>query len=105
MASFISTVSAPATPRSSAVTGSPRLADHHAAQALAHVVQAGSQRQDGHDLAGNGDVEAGDAGHALFVRPLADVIWRSMRSLISITRFQVMVDGSIPAGKRIFCPG
>ena len=41
MASFISTVSAPPTPRSSAVTGSPAEAgaDHHSSQPLAHVRQ------------------------------------------------------------------
>ena len=61
MASRISTVSAPATPRSSAVTASPRLLtpDHDLAKALAHIRQAGGQRQDGHDLAGDGDIKTG----------------------------------------------
>ncbi len=74
MASFIRTVSAPLTPISSAVIGSPAAvgADHHAAQPLAHIGQAGGQRQDRHDLAGHGDVEAGDAREAFFFRPLAD---------------------------------
>ena len=74
MASFIRTVIAPATPRSSAVTASPLLvgADHDAAHALAHIGQVGGQRQDGHDLAGNGDVIAGAARHLLF-RAQADL--------------------------------
>ena len=63
MASFISTVSAPPTPRSSAVTGTPALAgaDDHVAQTLAHVGQAGGQGQNRHDFAGNGDIIAGFA--------------------------------------------
>ncbi len=42
-------------------------ADHHAAQAFAHIGQAGGQRQDRHDLAGHGDVEAGDARRCPFL--------------------------------------
>ena len=34
------------------------VADHHVAQALAHVRQRGRQRQDGHDLRGHRDVKA-----------------------------------------------
>ena len=34
-------------------------ADHHASQPLAHIGQAGGERQDRHDFAGHGDVEAG----------------------------------------------
>ena len=34
------------------------VADHHVAQALAHVGQRGRQRQNGHDLGGHRDVKA-----------------------------------------------
>ncbi len=52
MASFISTVIAPAAFKSSAVTGSrlPVLADDDATEAGPHVAQTGGQRQDGHDF-------------------------------------------------------
>ncbi len=46
-------------------------ADHHRAQALAHIGQAGGQGQDGHDLAGDGDIKAGAAGAAFFFRAQA----------------------------------
>ncbi len=42
--------------------------DHHPSQPFAHVTQVGGQRQDGHDLAGNGDVEACPAGFTLLFR-------------------------------------
>ena len=47
-------------------------ADHHAAQAVAHVGEIGGERQHGHDLAGHRDVEAGDAVRALFLGTLPD---------------------------------
>ncbi len=40
--------------------------DHNIAKALAHIGQVGGQGQDGHDLAGDGDVETGLAGEARF---------------------------------------
>ncbi len=51
------------------VLGRDRLAravggDHDAPEALAQVVHVGGQGQDGHDLAGHGDVELALAGHA-----------------------------------------
>ena len=109
MASFISTVSAPAQPRSSAVTGSPCLFErhHHAAQPLAHVVEAGRQRQDRHDLAGDRDVKAGLAASRPFsCGPSPIVISRSMRSLMSTTRRQVIVAGSMSSRtKRLISSG
>ncbi len=52
------------------MTASPRVLVpiDHPAQALAHIFQAARQRQDGHDLARHGDVEAGPAGLALLLR-------------------------------------
>ena len=47
-------------------------ADHHAAQPLPHVAERSGQRQNRHDLAGHGDIEAGDALRALFLGTLAD---------------------------------
>ncbi len=47
-------------------------ADDHRAQFLAHVRKAGGEREDGHDLAGDRNVVAGHAGHALFLGTLAD---------------------------------
>jgi hypothetical protein len=49
----------------------PVQADHHAAKALAHVVERGGERQNRHDLTGHGDVEAGLARAPLLLRPLA----------------------------------
>ena len=84
MASFIRTVRAPATPRSSAVTASPAVrADHHPAKALAHVRQAGGQRQDGHDLAGHGDVEAGVARMPFSSGPCPTVI-RAQQAVVGV---------------------
>ena len=42
--------------------------DHDIAKALAHIGQVGGQGQDGHDLAGDGDVETGFAREALSLR-------------------------------------
>jgi hypothetical protein len=44
-------------------------ADHHAAQAIAHVGQVGRQRQDRHDLARHRDVESRDAREAFSSGP------------------------------------
>ena len=41
-------------------------ADNDASHAVAHISQVGGQGQDGHDLGGDGDVEAGAAGHIFF---------------------------------------
>ncbi len=48
------------------------VADDDAAEAGAHVVERGRQRQDRHHLRGGGDVEAGLAGDAVELRPEAD---------------------------------
>ncbi len=67
MASFIRTVRAPADAEVLGRHGlsGTALADDDPAQPLAHVGQARGQGQDGHDLAGHGDVEARFADHAL----------------------------------------
>ena len=74
MASFISTVSAPPTPRSSAVIGSPaRLVPMTMRPRRSRMSrEARGERENRHDLAGDRDVEAGDARQALFLGPLAD---------------------------------
>ena len=41
------------------------ISHHHAAQALLQIGDGGGQAQNGHDLGGNGDVEAVLAGHTL----------------------------------------
>ena len=46
-------------------------ANDHAAQPLAHVGQGGGEGQDGHDLAGDGNIETGLAGE-FFLWPFAD---------------------------------
>ena len=48
-------------------------ADDDPAEALAHVGETRRQGQDGHDLRGDGDVEAGLADHALLLRAEADL--------------------------------
>ncbi len=47
--------------------------DNHAPEALAHVAQVGGERQDGHDLAGNGDVKARAASLAFLFRTKTDL--------------------------------
>ncbi len=45
----------------------PIKAHHHGPQTVPHVLEAGGQRQHGHDLAGHGDVEARRPREALFL--------------------------------------
>ena len=85
MASRSRTVIAPATPRSSAVTGVPssRVARTIRAEPRPQVVQVGGEGEDGHDLRGDGDDELGLARDAVLAaaeadddvaqRPVADV--------------------------------
>ena len=74
MASLRSTVIAPPAPMSSAVSGCARLvvAEGDAAEALAQVLERGGEAEDGHDLAGDGDVVAGLARQA--VEPPAEAV-------------------------------
>jgi len=49
-----------------------RAADHHAAESLAHVGERGRERQDGHDLGRDGNVERGLARHKVLGLGVAD---------------------------------
>ena len=74
MASFMRTAIAPAHLRSSAVTGSPLVFVPMTMRPrrVAHVLQVGGHGQDRHDLAGDRDVEAGLARHAVELAAEAD---------------------------------
>ena len=97
MASFISTVSAPPTPISSAVTASPAR--------LVPITIAPSRSRMSARLVVSARIAmislATEMSYPVTrVKPFSSgpwpiVIWRSMRSFVSVTRRQVMLSGSI----------
>ena len=87
MASRSRTVIAPATLRSSAVTGSRRGGrEHDPAEARAQVVEVGGQGQDRHDLGRDGDLPLGLASTPFSLPPRPTMTLRIARSLMSTTR-------------------
>ncbi len=98
MVSRSSTAMAPAVPR---CLGGDRLAalveaDHDPAEALAEVLEARGEAEDGHDLGRHRDVEARSRAGSRSPRPPRPItIFRSARSLTSTTRGHVMVSGSM----------
>jgi hypothetical protein len=66
--------------------------DDHAAEAFLHIAQAGGERENRHDLAGDGDIESRGPSRALFFRTLAD------RNLAEKTI--VCIDDAAPGDRR-----
>ena len=102
MASFMSTVSAPATPRSSAVTGSPRVFVPNTMRPSRSRISARLVVSARMAMISLATVMSKPVSRTkpFSSGPRPTLIWRNMRSFTSITRFQVREAGSMSSRNR-----